>query len=175
MLTKIGLCNQALLKLGESAIASFGDDVAAAQIAAKLYDATIDNLLCMHAWRFAMKKFALHKTKGGYFVRPRSALRVISCDHPAFEVVGNKIFCPAASIELIAVARAEVEDFPAYFAAAAATKLALEFCVPLTGNQNVYAILNALFESEFRAAKFIDSSFGANQAILNFPLVTVRR
>jgi len=174
MQTKIDLCNEALLKIGEKTIDSFNDDDAAAQIAGKLYDVVIDNLLCLHAWRFAIKKFELAKTEDGDFVRPSEALRIISCDNPRHDAVGDRIKSDADKIEITAVARVGAESFPAYFSAAAITKLAMEFSIPLTGNQNTFAILNALFEAELRAAKFIDSSFGANQAIADFPLITVR-
>jgi hypothetical protein len=174
MRTKIDLCSEALLKIGEQAITSFNGQEAAQQIASKLYDTTIDSLLAMHAWRFAAAKRRLSKTSDGDFLIPADIIRVIGCSAAKYEILGNRIAADADEIEIYATARIGTESFPAYFAAAAATKLAMEFCIPLTGSQNTLAILNALFESEMRAAKFIDSAAGTNQSIGEFSLISAR-
>ena len=174
MQTKIDLCSQALLKIGEKAIAGFEDGSAAAEIARKSYDAVIDGMLCLHPWRFAMKKYALTKTDDGGFPIPADALRVVSCGAARHEIMGNRIFADVPEIEITAVAKCGPESFPPYFSAAATTRLALEFCIPLTGNQNAFAILNALFDNELRIAKFVDSSFGANTSIGGFALIDTR-
>jgi hypothetical protein len=174
MQTKIDLCGAALLKIGEKAIVGFNDDSAAAEVANKLYDNAVENLLCLHAWRFATKKCRPPKTIDGEFVLPPNLLRVLSCSHPKFEVMGDRIICGADELEVSFIERVGESDFPAYFRAPLITKLSLEFCIPLTGNQNMRALLNALFESELRIAKFIDSCAGPNRAMENFPLLTAR-
>jgi hypothetical protein len=158
MLTKIDLCSRALLKIGEQPIAGFNEGSAASKIAAGLYELAVDALLCAHPWRFATKKIRLAKTSGGYFLLPTDVLRIIGCDADGYEIAGNKITAEPDEMEIIAVARAGAERFPSYFQTLAATKLAMEFCIPLTGNQNTYALLNALYENELRAAKTIDSA-----------------
>jgi len=174
MQTKIDLCSQALLKIGEPAIPSFTGDDAASQIANKLYDMIMDSLLCMHTWRFATKKYELAKTADGSFLLPGDILRVINSSAPKYELAGDKITAAADKIEISGVARIGAESFPAYFIQPAVTKLAMEFCIPLTGNQTTFAILNALFDSELRTAKFIDSASNPNQSIGNFSLLTTR-
>ena len=52
-LTAIGLCGRALIKLGATAIASFDDGSAEAEVAAALYAPTRDALLSANAWSFA--------------------------------------------------------------------------------------------------------------------------
>jgi hypothetical protein len=174
MLTKIDLCSQALLKIGENAIASFNDDCAAAKIAKSLYDTVIDALISGYNWRFATKKYQLRRTESGGFPIPSEILRVIACSARDYEIAGNVINAKADAIEITASARVGAESFPPYFAAAAATRLAMEFCVPLTGNQNMFALLNALYESELRTARFIDSTTATPPAVENFPLITAR-
>jgi len=174
MLTKIDLCSRALLKLGEPAITGFDDGTAAAKVASGLYDTTIGALLTQHNWRFASQRFKLAKTSDGYFVMPPNALRVIGADVPGYEISGDKIFAPASELEITAIIRVEAGSFPPYFAALAATKLAMEFAVPLTGSQNAFAMLNALFERELTSAKFIDSASATPPKIENFSLLTTR-
>jgi len=174
MQTKIDLCSQALLKIGEPAITSFTDNNAASQIANKLYDMTIDNLLCLHTWRFATKKYELTKTADGHFPIPGDILRILNSSAPNYELAGDKIMAASDKIEITGIARIGAESFPAYFIQPAVTKLAMGFSIPLAGNRNTFAILNALFESELRAAKFIDSASNPNQSIENFSLLTTR-
>ena len=174
MQTKIDLCSQALLKIGEPAITSFNADTAASQIASGLYDITIDALLSRHGWRFACKKYKLNKTAGGDFLIPGDVLRIVGSDAAKYEIIGNKIAAAPREIEISAVARVNAESFPAYFTILAITKLAMEFSLPLTGNQNTYAMLSALFESELRSAKFIDSAAEPNKSIEKFSLLSAR-
>lgn len=174
MQTNIDLCGQALLKIGENPIASFNDDSAAARIAAGLYDPAIDALLCRHPWRFARKKYLLPRTFDGDFIIPGNILAVNHCDAASYEIAGDKIIADADEIEVFATARVDAESFPPYFAAAAIAKLAMEFCIPMTGNQNLYAMLNALFESKLRSAKLIDSASAPSRGIGEFSLTTSR-
>ena len=174
MQTKIDLCGAALLKIGERAIAGFNEDSAAAQIAGRLCDQVIDGMLSAHAWRFATRKYALDKTSDGDFLIPSDVLRILSCDRKKYDVRRNRIVADGDKLEITCVVRTTPESFPPYFAAALTTKLAMEFCVPLTLDKNNFAFLNALYENELRFAKFLDSSFGANQEIENFSLINTR-
>jgi len=174
MLTKIDLCSQALLKIGENAIVGFDDDSPAARIAKAAYDAAIDNLLAGFNWHFATKKFRIAKSADGDFQIPTTVLRVLECKPSAYEITGGVIRAEGDEIEISAIARVGPDSFPPYFAQAAATRLAMEFCIPLTGNQNTFALLNALCENELRAARFIDSTTARPRAIENFSLLSSR-
>ena len=66
------------------------------------------------------------------------------------------------------------ENFPSYFISVAATRLAMEFCIPLTGNQQVFRTLVSLYESELQTAKFIDSTTDSNTGVHDFSLINVR-
>jgi hypothetical protein len=174
MLTKIDLCSMALLKLGEKPIQSFNDDSAGAQIARTLFDTTMDSLLASHPWKFALKKFSLTKTSDGDFLLPVEVLRVLDCDSLLYQINGDRINAPADKISITVIARAGSENYPSYFSNVAALQLAREFCMPLTGDQNLLRTVAALFESELRTAKFIDSTMSAGNDIPNFSLISAR-
>ncbi len=171
MLTKIDLCSLALLKLGEQPIQSFNDSCASAQLARTLFDPVMDALMASHPWRFAQKKFDLGPDAEHEFLIPAEVLRVLKCRG---EIIGNKILCSADSITINTIVRSPVENYPSYFASLAATKLAMEFCIPLTGDQNVFGMIAALYETELRAAKFIDSTLTVNKDISDFSLISAR-
>ena len=158
MNTKIDLCSMALLKLGEQPIQSLMDDTPGAQLARTLFDPVIDTLLAMHPWHFACKTFDLNKNTDGDFLVPTECLRVLKCRG---EIVGGKII-------------SQSESFPAYFVSLAATKLAMEFCIPLIGEQNVFRMLAALYETELQTAKFIDSTTAPVSNIDSFSLINSR-
>ena len=113
----------------------------------------------------------LNKTSEGDFIIPSNVLRVLKCDG---KIIGNKIINSADTTEIIAIVHKEPESFPGYFATLVATKLALEFCVPLTGDTNIFNMMMALYESEYQSAKFIDSTISNQTNIDNFSLINSR-
>ncbi len=171
MLTKIDLCSMALLKLGEAPIQSLNDDTASAQLGRTLFDPVIETLLTMHPWRFACRMFKLDKTADGYFQVPAEILRILKCDG---QVVGDRIYNNSETLDVWAIARMSVESFPSYFVTLAVTKLAMEFCIPLVGEQTVMRMLLALYESELQTAKFIDSTISSSSPIADFSLINSR-
>ncbi len=171
MYTKIDLCSSALLKLGEAPILSFNDNNASAKLANTLYDTVIESLLVLHPWRFAIKRMNLIKNDVGEFQIPSDVLRVVKTNG---EVIGDKIISKHPEISIDAIVRTEVEYFPSHFISVAAIKLAMEFCIPLLGDQNIFKMLVALYESELRAAKFIDSTLSVNNDINEFSLINAR-
>ena len=89
--------------------------------------------------------------------------------------MGDKIISPAEKMSVTAIVHVAPESFPGYFASLAATKLAMEFCIPLIGDQTVFRMLAALYESELQTAKFIDSTTSSTQNnIENFSLINAR-
>lgn len=171
MFTKIDLCSMALLKLGEKPIQSWREDSAAAQLARTLFEPTVDTLLSLFPWRFATKTLVLNKTQDNDFLIPADVLRILKCNG---QIVGNRIKAADNTITILAVVKTEPEMFPGYFATLVATKLAMEFCIPLIGDSNVFKMMTALYESEYQSAKFIDSSASKQSNIGNFSLIDSR-
>ncbi len=174
MLTKIDLCSIALLKLGEHPIQSFTEDSVAAGLARTLYSTIIDSLLSSHPWKFAQKQYVLTKTNENNFLIPSEVLRIINCGSIEYEIIGNRIFAETNSLKMTAIVQTGEEFFPSYFSQLAASKLAMEFCIPLTGDQNTFRTFAALVEAETSAAKLIDSSTASGNAIGNFSLISAR-
>lgn len=171
MLTKIDICSMALLKLGEAPIQSLSDDTASAQLARTLFDTITDTLIASYPWRFATCTTDLTRCADGDFLIPSDILRIIDCPG---KITGNKIICAGDSITITALRRVTPENMPTYFASLLATKLAMEFCVPLSGDNNVFRMLIALYESEFQSAKFIDGTSSSPQQIKEFSLLNSR-
>lgn len=171
MLTKIDLCSMALLKLGEQPIQSLLDDTASAKLSRVLYDSVIDALIAVHPWRFATRQISLTRSTDGTFLIPSDVLRVLKSDG---RILGNKVISDADNTDILATVRVDPDMFPSYFVSLAATRLAMEFCVPLLGDQSVFRMLVALYESELQTAKFIDGTTTINDGISKFSLLDVR-
>lgn len=171
MLTKIDLCSMALLKLGEAPIQSFSDDTATAQLARTLFEPVTDALIALHPWRFATRHIDLVRNTDGDFLIPSDVLRVLT---PGGDVVGNKIIASTDKITISACTRVGIDSYPGYFVSLVATKLAMEFCIPLLGDQTVFRMLAALYETELQSAKFIDSTTAPSTKIDNFSLINAR-
>lgn len=171
MFSKIDLCSMALLKIGEKPIQSLREDSAPAQLARNLFDATADTLLTAFPWRFATEHIVLNKNTDDEFVIPGNVLRIIKCDG---KIAGNKIICPSETTNILAVIKTEPEKFPDYFASLLVTKLAIEFCIPLVGDMNIFNMMSALYERDFQTAKFIDSSMSVQSDVSDFSLINTR-
>ena len=171
MFTKIDLCSMALLKLGEKPIQSLTEDSVAAHLAQTLFNPTVDTLLSMFPWRFATKSLVLTKNSDGDFIIPSNVLRVLKWSG---KIIGNKIENDTDTLEISAIVKTEPEYFPGYFATLVATKLAMEFCIPLIGDAGVFRMMSSVYESEYQSAKFIDSTSSNRPGIDDFSLINVR-
>ena len=171
MFTKIDLCSMALLKIGEKPIQSLREDSVSAQLARTLFDPVVDTLLSGFPWGFATQTLTLNKNLDGDFIIPANVLRIIKTTG---QINGNKIILDADTTDIIAIVRIEPESFPNYFATLVAAKLAIEFCIPLTGDTNMFKMMTALYESEYQSAKFIDSNTSNQSNIDSFSLINSR-
>lgn len=171
MLTKIDLCCMALLKLGEEPIQSLTDDSAAAKLARTLFEPVMDSVIAAHPWRFATQTLELTKNTDGEFSIPSNVLRVLKTSG---RIIGNKILGDGNSIKIVAVVKTAPESYPGYFISLAASRLAMEFCIPLMGDQTVFRMLAAMYESELQTAKFIDSTTSVADGIPDFSLLSAR-
>lgn len=171
MLTKIDLCSMALLKLGESPIQSLTDDSAAAKLSRTLFDTIVNSLLSLHPWRFATQQIDLVKNTDNDFLIPSDVLRVLKTDG---KIIGTKVISNSDTTSIVAIIKTPPEKFPSYFSSLVATRLAMEFCMPLLGDQTVFRMLVALYESELQNAKFIDSTTAVNDSVTDFSLINSR-
>ena len=171
MFTKIDICSMALLKLGEKPIQSWSEETVAAQLSRSLFNSTLETLLSVFPWQFATQTLVLNKNLEGDFEIPSNVLRVLKFEG---KINGNKINTHADTLEISAIVKTEPEKFPGYFATLLSTKLAVEFCIPLIGDTNVFRMMTSLYESEYQSARFIDSASSNQSNINNFSLINSR-
>jgi hypothetical protein len=186
-LSALALCSRALLKIGAQPIASLDEGTAEAEVAANLYPAIRDALLSLHPWSFATAQTTLPRLLARpaadfdhAFQLPADFLRALSAGSPGagrglvYRILEDRLHCSAPQVTLSYVFRPAESAFPPFFAAALATRLAAEFCIPLTENTSRTQLLFAQAEQDLRAARLADSQQATPRAIEDFPLLSAR-
>ena len=186
-LTKIDLCSRALVKVGANSITSFDDGTTEAEVAASLYSITCDAILSAHPWNFATQHVILLKLATlpladfiFAFQIPLDCLRVLSAGHNGrgqgitYKIYKGQIYADTDEITITYISQLYEENFPPFFCMALISRLAAEFCIPLTDNTSRWMALQELAEAELRRAKLIDSQEDTPAAIADFTLIEGR-
>ncbi|MCK5296665.1 MAG: hypothetical protein KAJ75_07220 [Alphaproteobacteria bacterium] len=186
-LSSIALCSRALLKVGANTISSFDEGTAEAEIAVNLYPSVRDALISSHPWSFALAQASLPRLTAEpvadfdfAFQLPTDFLRVMSAGIAGrgrganYRLAENKLHTNVSQVVLTYVFRPDEMIFPAFFDQVLISRLAAEFCLPLTESTSRAEFLIKISEEEFRRAKLIDAQQGIPEAIDDFPLIEVR-
>lgn len=186
-LSSIALSSRALLKLGADTIASFEEGTAEAEVAANLYPSTRDALLSAHPWSFASAQSVLAKLSAtpvadfsAAFQLPADFLRALSAGPSGrgrgidYRIAERRLHANTDPVVLSYIFRPDEFDFPPFFDQVLITRLAAEFCIPLTESTSRSESLHKLADLEFRRAKTIDSQQDTPGRIEDFSLLEVR-
>lgn len=169
-MTPIELCSSALIKLGADSIDSFDDGSPEARVAEMLYPLVRDAMLSRHPWSFAVRQtplaYAAPCNDDGEleyrYELPRDYLKALSATMKhgraiVFRIHRRELWAATATATLTYIFRPPEADFPDYFNAALVSRLAAEFCLPLTENSSRAGRLARLAWSELKVAKLVDS------------------
>lgn len=186
-LSPVALCSRALMKIGAQPIQSFYDDRVEADIALAFFEPTRDALLSAYPWRFAVIQLTLPRLQSTpvadypyAFQLPDDCLRVLSVGQGdasrgiVYRRVGNTLLTASETATIDYIFRPDDEIAPAYFEQALMTRLAAEFCLPLTENASRANMLYRLAEREFERAKQIDAQQDTPRALHDFSLLNAR-
>ena len=186
--TKIDLCSRALVKLGAQPISSFEETTAEAKVCAQLYEPTLESLLALYPWRFALVKTELGQLvqaptadyKFAYQL-PNDCIRVLSAGNAShshglsYKIVNNTLHTNANRVTISYISRPSESNFPAFFSNALIAKLAAELCLPLTESTTRTDYMYNRAEEELKAAKLTDSQQDVPPSFQDFSLIEVRQ
>ena len=175
--TNIGICSNALLKIGAEGITSFEDGTAEAEIAYSLYPLLRDGLLSAYPWSFAKAQKTLPRLANvpvaDYqyaYLLPNDFLRVISAGSGSrgrgieYRILENRLHTDAP----------HESAFPAFFCEALIARLAAEFCLPLTESTSRAELLGKLAEDAIAKARLTDAQQGSPRTFEDFSLMEAR-
>ncbi len=185
--TATGICSRALVKLGASSISSFEEDTTEAHIAEQLYDPTVEALLASYPWRFALTQITLsrlaEKPNADYryaYAVPNNCIRILSAGNTVrssgldYRILKNQLHTNSESVILTYLERPDESAFPPFFTQALISKLAAEFCLPLTESTTRTDYMRKLAEEEIKTARLVDSQQAVPNAFQDFSLIEVR-
>ncbi len=186
-LSDIGLSARALIRIGATPITGFNDGTAESEIAANLFPQVRDALLSAYPWSFASGQIALDRlvttpvADYAYaYALPNDFLRALSAGSGSrgrglnYRISGGALHSNAPDVVLTYVFRPDEEEFPPYFDQALITKLAAEFCIPVTESTSRAESLFNMAEREFQRARQIDAQQDTPGKIEDFTLIDVR-
>lgn len=186
-LTSIAICSRALIKLGADSITSFEDGTAEAEVAASLYGLIRDALISAHPWSFATGQVELAQLASEpvadfahAYQLPSDFLRVLSAGVSGrgrgidYRIAERRLHTDVSSVTLTYIFRPDEQTFPPFFDQALISRLAAEFCIPLTDSTSRSEALRKVAEDEFQRAKSIDGQQESPTHLEDFSLVGVR-
>lgn len=186
-LSDIALSARALVRIGAAPITSFNDGSAESEIAGTLFPQVRDALLSAYPWSFATVQVDLAQLAESpladyshAYALPNDFLRALSAGAGSrgrglnYRISGGALHSNASDVVLTYVFRPEEESFPPYFDQALITRLAAEFCIPVTESTSRAESLFSLAEKEFQRARQIDAQQDTPGRIEDFTLIDVR-
>ena len=173
-MSKIDICNRALVAVGANVIASFDDDSAEAIVANQIYDARVKAMMELHDWSFGKTTadlgapLASSQTATGYAYaynlpagyRKAVQLWKVSEDDPPidYEIYGNELHTDEAQTVYLTYMRQVTEEmFTALFEYALEMRLAADFAAGLTDKADKADYYTREAERWLRVARNADS------------------
>ncbi len=180
----VAICNRALRYLGAPEILSLDQHSREADLCARHYVETRDELLESHHWNFATRYARLAPMESappfGYarsYRLPGDCLRVrhLRAGDP-FEVVEDRVlYTDATPAEAVLTVRVtDPGRFPALFTEMLARRLASSLAVPLMGNARLEQTMLQRFAAAFDLARMADAAEGATDPDEGNPWLEVR-
>jgi hypothetical protein len=199
MASSIEIVSNALILIGDNPISSFTEPGAGATAAANLYSDTYKQLLSEHPWSFALKEQKLNRlsqspdslTNWKYaYQNPTELIRYWAVmPHSDYAIVGSYVYSNQAELlarYVFAVAESQLpphfqkafavaeSQLPPHFQKALEYKLAADFALLVTEDQNKSQIFEQKYRMAIGQARSIDSQSHPQLAIIDQPFTDVR-
>jgi len=186
MATAIDMASNALLLLGDNPISTLdgSEPGTGALVAANLYEETYKAVLSSYPWSFALKELYLsrlsqtpdEKTYYQYaFQVPADNIRIWKVmSYNLYSVVGPYIYSNERSLLCRYIYKVDETYLPASIVKAIEYKLAAEFAVPVTEDQNKAQFYEQKYLLQVAQAQTIDSQSEPQKSIIDRPFIDVR-
>lgn len=172
MASEVGICNSALVKLGEPTITALDQGGKAASTCNALYDKLRDELLRRHQWNFAVARVKLARLSEApafgfdhQFELPADHLRTVAVfDNDAgigavrYRIEGGAILSDAEDIYLHHIRQVtDPNRMTADFREALSAMLAMEMAIPIADSRTLQQQMAELFRLKLTIAMSTDA------------------
>lgn len=183
MPSKVSICSNALLKLGDNTISSFDESSKAAQICTNLYGMVRDGVLRAHPWNCAIARVSLAPNAiapiYGFsyaFTLPADCLRVLEVnsvdDH---KIEGRNILANENPLYIKYIFRNEDENsYDALLIDALTCAMTAELAYPITKSSAQQDAAWKLYIEKLKLARAVDAQEDSPDTFGDFPLINVR-
>jgi hypothetical protein len=171
MTSTINLINRAFILLGGQGINSFEDATNEAEIAGALFESVYEDVLTESRWNFATKNKVLNRLSETEstvedwkysFLLPPDMLLLNKANIGVFDIQGDKLYCNYPDVEIEYTFKPEVSNLPPWFLKALEYRLASEFAIPLTGDQNKAGYYFQMYVTKLKKSRYNDASSDTN-------------
>lgn len=189
MRTAVQICSEASIMIGGQPITSFADATTEAATADALYEASVQDLLTRHPWRFATKQAALARNGTAPEARwdaaydlPEEMLLILTVTVGGspieFDRYGSQILCNAGAADEVVLDylyRAAEAVWPPYFDAAVRFEMASLLALSLANREGVADAMQGRAIKQLSYARNADSQARTTRAMPNDNLIAARR
>lgn len=181
MSSEVGICNSALIKIGEDTITALSEDTKAARLCNQIYNATRDAVLRAHIWNFAIKRveLAVNTTAPVFeysnaFDLPSDCLRVLNLEDSdtmtsiVFKVEGRQLVTNESTAKIRYISRVEdPNQFDDLFKEALSARLAYELAYPLAESNTLMQNMYSVYKDKLSEARTMDGQEGTPDQLIS--------
>lgn len=167
MASKIDIASNALILIGSSSIQSFDEAGSGATAAANLYDNIYCTMLAQHPWSFALRQQELNRltltphADSGYkyaYQKPTDLIRFWQMrPQHRYEIIRDYVYSNETKILATYVFKPDEGDLPPHFVDALQYRLAADFSMIVTEDENKSTVMHEKYVRALTAAMTIDS------------------
>lgn len=184
-ITKVNICNQALIFLGEKTIISLDDNTRQGELCSVFFDNTRDTMLRQHPWNFAIKRKALTLDTvspvddewDNQFILPADHLRSLQT-YPLgapYTQEGNRLLTNESTITLKYIySNTDYASWSPDFAQLVAARMAVQLAHTVTNKNSFVTQAMQWYKEAERMAKGIESQEGSPVTINSDTFIDAR-
>lgn len=183
MPSAVGICNSALIKLGQDRITSLAENHKRAIFCNEQYDKLRQAVLREHPWKFAIKRAQLTAIAGmpvyewAYsMILPVDCLRVISTeDRQMYTIEGGLLLSNANILNIKYISDvANASLFDTDFAEALAARIARDLAYPLVQSVSLKQMMDEEYKIAIKKAKLASAQEGTPEHLINDLFINAR-
>lgn len=182
--TKVNICNQALIFLGEKTIISLDDETRQGELCSTFFDNTRETMLRQHPWNFALKRKLLTQDTTNpawewqkQYILPADYLRIINV-YPLrmeYAVEGNRLLCNESEVGIKYIYNnTDYNSWTPDFAQLVAARLAVLLTHTITDKSSLTQQAMAWYKESEKMAKGIESQEGSTEQINSDTFIDAR-
>tara|TARA_R110002020_G_scaffold146402_1_gene321025 strand:+ start:3318 stop:3935 length:618 start_codon:yes stop_codon:yes gene_type:complete len=187
-LSKIDICNQALVLIGANTIASFNDNTTESAVSNQLYESTLRQQLTRARWRFASKQAVLSKSTtdpldryDSSYAIPNDAILIHTCTVSdsviTYDRYGDFIFTNTSTSDTVVcdyTFQPHENDLPPYFSQIIIFELASLFAGAIARNDQLSVLYQRRAIEQLRVARATESQTQTTRKLKSSLLIEVR-